>query len=221
LFEKRIKPSGAVRKIRPMFFYDSDYPSPSSGTNKKTDVKVIKKNSQAILEKATKRAYQRGIMDGRNEGQAQLQHELDYALDAVHSAFRSLEQYEKEFLAKIELTVLNLALAIVKKVIQKEISVDDDIIRNVVVRALDMIKGENRIVVKINPGDKKVMENHWESIKELFKNIAEWKLETSANVNRGGCLVETPNETIDARIERQLELIETYLQEGLVNADSN
>ena len=83
-----------------------------------------------------------------------------------------------------------------------------------------MIKGGNGkgSVIQINPEDMDIVRNYWDDLRNEGENIQTVDFQSNPAIERGGCIIETPNETIDARINRQLDLMGALLEEGMNNA---
>lgn len=219
MFEKRLLLKEVVCQIRPEFIplELKRINKPSETINASTDT-TPNTETQSLSYQELKKAYQKGYNIGKIEGEEMARTNLDLALQAIQKVIEKHGQQESEFCEKIESTVQSLSMAIAQKVIRQEVSTNPEIIRNVVGKSLEMIKGEDRVIIKVNPEDIAAIKEQWDYLKDSFINISKWDLNTNPTIERGGCLIETPNETVDARIERQLELIETYFQEGLNNA---
>ncbi len=101
-----------------------------------------------------------------------------------------------------ELSLLNLALQISRHVIRSEISIHREKIENVVRETLDHARNLELIALEMHPKDCDFITRESDILNELPDNI---NLKKNPSISRGGCLLHTNMETIDARVETKLE----------------
>ncbi len=148
-------------------------------------------------------------------------------LEEIRDLFETISQsVEKHFgmlsrrMRAIENNVIALALAVAKKVIDKELDINPNVVRTSVAKALQRVDEENNVIIQINPEDKEVIEKYWdELISEDHRNG--WKLETKSSIGRGGCIIRSANEIIDATIESQMQLVERVLADNMNSSTTN
>ena len=84
--------------------------------------------------------------------------------------------------------------------------------------ALTQVVSSNKIIVRINPEDIKLLEAENDSIggQPAFSKI---RFESDTSIEKGGCFVETELGNIDARISSQLNEIIKQLELYFVKED--
>jgi len=139
--------------------------------------------------------------------------EIETAIGMLKKAINEIELEKRKMIAEGEREILKMVLAIARKVIKKEIEVDSDIILRVTKDALRQVADAQKIVIKVNPLD-------WKRIKEVEKELLPRgsngntiQVEMDESIKRGGCIINTERETIDARIDQQIREIEKALME--------
>jgi len=163
------------------------------------------KISKSELEKIKKSFYQKGFEEGKKAGEASILAFKKIFKEAVCE----LKAEKKNFLKRSEKDLVEIALAIAKKIIKKEVDADPQIIRKiaseVLRRAVDSHSG--KIVMRVNPKD-------WENLVRIGEGLflselseSEIRIEKDASIQSGGCIVETEKGLINASIESQLEEI--------------
>jgi len=129
--------------------------------------------------------YQSGFEAGIETGKKEFRNEYQNDINAIKRLIHELEESKWRVEKETELSMLNLALQISRHVIRSEISLHQEKIENVVRETLN-----------------------------YTRNLELIALEMHSSISRGGCLLHTNMETIDARIETKLEQLaeELYLK---------
>lgn len=166
--------------------------------------------SRSEVEKIKKKFYQRGFLEGKREGEASISSLKSLFKDSI----QKLEKEKKNFIRKSEKDMVEIAIAIARKIIKKQVDIDPEIIRKTAGEVLQKIVSSNsgRIVMRVNPRD-------WENLIKIDKDFfspdlseARIKIEKDKSIQSGGCIVETEKEIINASIEHQLEEISRALR---------
>jgi len=140
--------------------------------------------------------------------------EIKMVIEMLKKAAREIEIEKGRMIKEGEREVLKMVMAIVRKVIKRETEVDPDIIVKVARDALGQAADARRILIKVNPLD-------WRRLKEIEREILpeenngnhHIQIEEDKSIQRGGCIIKTEKETIDARINQQIREIEKALVE--------
>lgn len=164
------------------------------------------------LEGVRKEAYTKGMQEGFAVGMAKAK---EYATKeqaqflTIASAFEgALESVDE----KIEEDILSLALALAKSMLKTKLEVDPAVILPVVrdaIHYLPNVKRPAKIIV--HPEDARILRE------QLAEELSEqgWKIQEDTNIERGGCLVDTWGNQIDATNETRWKRI----SEALAQAD--
>lgn len=148
-----------------------------------------------VLESVRKEAYTKGMQEGFAVGMAKAK---EYAAKD-HAQFLSIAAAFEQALEladqKIEEDILALALEIAKLMLKTKINVDPAIILPVVrdaIHYLPQVQKPARILV--HHEDARILRD------QLGEELSEqaWQIQEDNNIERGGCLVETGENQIDA-----------------------
>jgi len=144
---------------------------------------------------------------------AEEEKELKAATEMLKRAVEQIELERQKMVMENEKEVLKMVMTIARKVIKKETEIDPEIIIRVARDALKQIADARKIVIKVNPLD-------WKKVKEKKQEILppeisqdSIQIEEDKSIQRGGCIVKTEKEIIDARIDQQISEIEKVLME--------
>ena len=171
-------------------------------------------------------AYQKGFNDGLAKGCAdgeqagfeRASNKLEPLLDGLQEALGQLKNLRAETYHSIEKEVMELALAIARKVICREIAMDREIVAYVAREALASVENPGDIKIKMNPQDLQYINETKYKLSELIGNIDIASLEPEENIQSGGCIIESNLGEIDARIEKQLLAVEESFRNAFENS---
>lgn len=161
-------------------------------------------SKERLLSDRERRAYERGQQDGYAAGQqaamqikAQHAREVARALDELRARFAELESGGAE-------QVLQLALAIARQVVRREVDVDAEAVMPPLREAVSaVIDQQAHPRVHLNPADLAHLRGDLEA-DGLFKGC---RFIPDPSVTRGGCRVETAHTDVDATLETRWQRV--------------
>ncbi len=183
---------------------------PVSKSEQPTRLKTL--HSAAELERLQKQAWeeahaagrQEGLDKGLKEGLAEGRDEVQQQLRTLNSMIQALQNPLAAIDKSVEQELTELAIAIARHVIDKELHTSPERILQLVPRAvLDLPAGSRDVKVRVHPDDAKMLN---EQLQDGDGESA-WKLVEDASITRGGCRVETPNSSIDATVEKRIQAV--------------
>lgn len=161
------------------------------------------------LQKMQDESYQRGLEDGKNLAERGLQH----VFRSLRIAAEDLQMLREKVLRESEDHLLDLVMAVSRKVLLREVRQDRQIVVKVIQSAIaDLLKTDD-LIIRVNPDDHALITSSADSLLKNEISAARFELKPDPTVMIGGCLVETGLGTVDARIEAQLEEIFRAMQE--------
>ena len=129
-------------------------------------------------------------------------------LEQFSKSLEELRSLRRGILSTSEREVIRLALEIARKVVKREITIDEEIILTLVRVALKRVSDQTLFTVRLNPKDCSIVKRH-----QSIGNAADFlndgiRLAEDAQISRGGCVIETESGLVDARVEEQFREIE-------------
>ena len=186
---------------------------------KKDKEASVKKEAEHILEEAKikaeqieKEAYKKGFEEGKRKGLEEEKKVVEPLIETVKKELLEIGRVKEEIYRSIESEMLELVLAVSKKVIHKEVTTDRDTVLNTIRAAISSVVSKEEIKIKINQEDLELAKEIKVDISSLIEGVKNITVEGDISVGRGGCIVETNYGSIDARIEQQIEAIEHALK---------
>lgn len=135
--------------------------------------------------------------------------------DGFEEGFRSwaeaialLESEIAQVRADVEKMLSSVALKAAKKIVGREIELSDDTIVDIITSSLKSVAQHKRITIYANKKDLAILEANRGRLKELFESLESLSLRERADVDVGGCIIETEGGIINARMENQWRVLE-------------
>jgi flagellar assembly protein FliH len=160
------------------------------------------------LESIEREAFEQGFAAGRDEGlktvQAEMARrvaELDVKIAALDAVFGTLAQPLARLDEQVEAELTQLALAIAKQLVRRELKIDPAQVIGVVRHTVSLLPIAARdIRVHLHPDDAAIVNA------KLATPVGEreWLVVEDPLLARGGCRVTTNNSSIDGRLESRL-----------------
>jgi flagellar assembly protein FliH len=180
---------------------------------------LAKEDSISILPSELKeiehQAYQKGFTEGEKTGIESCAQQIEPVLEGLHQALVQVQNLRQKMYHAIEKEVVELALAIARKVVCQEVATNKDLVVCVAKEALSKVKVPGQITLKLNPSDLQVINDTKSHLEHLKNHIDKINFESEETIPSGGCVIETTMGKIDARLEKQFEVLEEVFQTEL------
>jgi len=154
-------------------------------------------------EEARKEAYQRGFSEGRNVGHEQAVAEIAPVMDRLSRSLADLATVRSQVRKTAESDLLKLAIAVARRVIHRELTLDPGSIEGLIRVALEKLESRELCRVRVHPNQEPV-------IRTLLARFSAAPVELipDGTLQSGDVLFETAHGTLDGSIEAQLQEIE-------------
>jgi len=174
-------------------------------------IKKAKKQVGEIKSNARKQGYDTGFEEGFNKGKESAKKEFSPVLETTQQLVEELSIFRKEMYNKVEREMIEMVIALTKKVIHFEFSTREDAVQDMIRLAVQSVLDRESLVIKIHPTDKEYAELFRPELHHMFSDIKNITFVAASGIERGGCIVETNFGVIDARIEKLEEQIDRIL----------
>lgn len=162
---------------------------------------------EALQKQAWDEAYARGLEAGRVAGKAEVDRvgaRLQQVLTAMASPLQDVDD-------QVEAELVQLALAVARQIIRRELAVDPSHVIAAVRQALGELPASSlEIRVLLNPDDAQLVR---ETLSRPSGH-ASWDIVEDPVIERGGCKVITPNTTVDASVEARIRAVASRVLGG-------
>jgi|WetSurMetagenome_2_1015567.scaffolds.fasta_scaffold181284_2 flagellar assembly protein FliH len=172
------------------------------------EAELLIQRAQTQASTIEKEAYERGFQEGERAGKEIGEKMSEAILKQYSGRLEELSQLRKQILSNSEKEVVRLSLEIAKRVVKREINIDDELILTMVKVALNRLAEQTAVIIRLNPKDYQTIMTQQSSNSVLGGGMEGIRLIEDPLISRGGALIETESGTIDARIEEQFREIE-------------
>jgi type III secretion protein L len=116
-----------------------------------------------------------------------------------------------QIVADSEKDVLDLALKMSSKIIGRDLERDPEVVIELCATAIEAARGSKAMVLKVHPEDGKILREKRPRLMELIGRAVDIAIRDDAEVERGGCIIQTEYGTIDGQIRTQFEMLRNVL----------
>jgi flagellar assembly protein FliH len=146
--------------------------------------------------------YESGYADGLRDGVGQAREDLRPALAALAGVAESLNSRRDEMLRDQARNLHGLALAVARKIVQREIATDAGVIEDLVRRALELLPHDLQVDVRLHPEDLQALGDRVDRPTDMSAVTLRWLPDPT--MERGGFVVQSPHRLVDGRLDMAL-----------------
>jgi flagellar assembly protein FliH len=172
------------------------------------DVRVLAQSpSQDWTEHLREReqaAYERGRREGEDSLREQLVSQRNEIGGALNSVLESLRKVVPQLVHETESALIQLALESAQKIVAG-LPITAKMVDAVVREALRQVEDTAEVTIQLHPDDLALLRKQKAKILDGAEGSAPLRFAGSAEVTRGGCLVQTRFGIIDARRETKFQ----------------
>lgn len=164
-----------------------------------------------------KLGYEEGVRDAYEEQRAILDKEIRALQTDIADVIRSVSVEKEKLMETVVDDLKKISLAVAEKIIQTSLQSSEDIIKRIILAATDKMKKRQWAkiyITKCNTGIS--LEADVEFLERLAQLSDNVKIITMDNAEEGTCIIELPDEVIDASVGTQLENIKDIINNARV-----
>jgi len=172
-------------------------------------------NVQLDIER--RKAVQEGIEKGKKQA-------LDQYATQFQKAFALLENinttYKNEFknlLEKEESNILSLIIDIAEKVVQVEVSLNEEIILGITRKCLQLLNDKKKVRILVNPADWMLIKENLATLKMKAEITDDIEVVNYDEIEQGGCKVECETGSVDGTLASQFDELKRKLLKETLN----
>jgi flagellar assembly protein FliH len=161
-------------------------------------------------EEELRAAYERGRIEGEKALSEQLVHQRAEMQELLDGVVSSLRKAVAQVVGDTEQHLIALAIEIAQKLVA-DLPVSVDMVEATVRDALSQVEGTAEFNVRLHPADMELLEKMGSPLLVPPGDDRPARFQSSPEVTRGGCLVQTRFGIVDARRETKLDLLKRSL----------
>ncbi len=166
------------------------------------------KNANDVYENAKKRGYSDGYSSGFDEGKL----ESDRLIEEALNIKEELILKNKDFMLDKEIEMLELVVAISKKILKYEME-NTDYMEGLISQAMESMSYARDIIIRVSAGDFGMANLIKPRILAMAERIESLEITVDHSLEQGAVIIDTPSGSIDASVYTQLDMI----REALLN----
>ena len=195
--------------------------------NAKAQAEHIIEQAKQAAETEVSRIYQRASEDGYNQGYAEghqkgqqeasaaMRKAAQDAVDAVQRFLSQANQTRDAEIDKLSAEVLDVAVTVAEKVIHVSLKSSEEIIKRMIITATEKLKRRQWVQIYVADCDVKGVAQSDPSLAAALSSLSDHiKIVPMKDAEPGTCIVEMPDEIIDASASTQLENIRSVIHEN-------
>jgi len=154
-------------------------------------------------QRALESGYRKGLAEGREQAIAQ----LDPVLKGFARATEEMLGQRRRMRREAEEDVVKLSLAIARRILHRELSMDPDTLLGIVKAALEKLEGREVDRIRVHPEDAPLVETQFEQL-GLAERV---RVAGDPHLGRGSAILDTSHGSLDASVDTQLQEIQRGL----------
>lgn len=175
-----------------------------------------REEAERLKTAAQKTGYEKGMIEGRQKAEVDCRAEYERmsqdALEDIKTVIENVEQMKEEMLQKYRNQLKDVAIAIAEKVIQVSLKSSEEVIERMVISATEKLKTREWAKVYIARCDAELMVEGDSSLLQHLAHLSDHvKIVIMENEAPGTCIIELPDEIIDASASTQMVNIKEIL----------
>ncbi|NLB88377.1 MAG: hypothetical protein GX790_04005 [Syntrophomonadaceae bacterium] len=171
----------------------------------------VYEEAKIIREQAKQSGYEEGLKIAHEE----IEEDRKRALEQNELIIEEARKTKLQILRSVEPDLVRLVMAISKKVIASELKTNPESIVNIVREAITYLDNPQNVRVYVNPSelDKLLDLGEFKDLTDIGNQAIAVDVKGDNRITPGGCVIESENGIVDARIETKIQNIEKGLQE--------
>ena len=178
-------------------------------------IESAKNEALAQVDEITQQAHQEGFEAGRVEGFENITQELQDKIVAVDNFAKSNFELKGNIIKSAHLDIINLIVEISQKVCSKSLELDENILKDITLSAIQALKDKENITIIVNPQMAEKIYAISDELKEKITQLSSIKIVEDNSVSPDGTIVESPLSRVDCRVKSQINEISDRLMAKL------
>ena len=172
-----------------------------------------------IHQQASEEGYNQGYVEGQRKGEeeasAATRKAAQESVEAVRRFLTQANNMRDEKIDKLSGELLDVAVAVAEKVVHVSLKSSEEIIKRMIIAATEKMKRREWVQIYVADCDVKGVAQSDPSLTAALSCLSDHiKIVPMRDAETGTCIVEMPDEIIDASASTQLENIRTVIHEN-------
>lgn len=116
-----------------------------------------------------------------------------------------------QILAESQKDILDLAFRIATKIVGRDLEREPAIITEICATAIEHARAAKAMILRVNPKDGALLREKRPKLMEQIGRTLELAIRDDADIEQGGCVIQTEFGTIDAQLKTQFDMLRNVL----------
>jgi len=185
-------------------------------------MRVADSYTSAEVQQKMDEARVEGKREGFEEARTQLNGPLRDGLQTVETILDEASKFRRELFKESEEEILDLIRAICKKVLGREVSIDPNTLKDIVVQALKHLEHQKKVQVRLNRDDLERFQSVKEDFLKELRGLEELEFIADEAQAAGTASLKTATTTVDVRLDETVDqLLNSIRQEAKGSSQVN
>lgn len=153
--------------------------------------------AKEVLKKSEKDGYEKGY----NKSMADLKQMLEEARGDIDNAHK----YRKETVQGLEQEIINMIISSVNKIIKTKISTDDKVITDMIIKTIDSLNSQEKLIVKISSEDFDNAGKLRDKILALYPGVEDVQVKIVEGFKSGDIEIESESGVVNPSVDYQIK----------------
>ncbi len=171
------------------------------------------------FEEGQKEGYEKGLKDGCLKGEEDVKKQTAFLAQNLENIFKTFDALKSDILQRSEVDLLRLSLAVAEKIVKVKAEREPEIVLENFKIALRFTNAKSNLNIFVNPLDKEIISKSLHKFNQFIETLHTIKVIDSDEIERGGCLIKTPDGDINQTIQKQIDMIYQNLLNGKASTD--
>jgi len=163
-------------------------------------------------QKGYQEGHQEGIIKGQQAGLAEMQQVIDEAIARTQQLLVTGQQGAKQMILAAEEQIIEIALAVARKILAYEIAENPMVVLPLVKAALQKVSDQEEVVIRVAIDDFDAVLMAKKDLQTMVGREQALQIVVDNTIECGSCVIDTSYGTVDAKVDTQFETIKKALQ---------
>jgi len=162
---------------------------------------------------AEKMGYERGFTQGEKDGREIGKQSMEIIAQQLSEVVDAIGKIPQEIAAKYSNLIQEIIIGVAENVLMVEVEKNSEIVKKSIEMAFQALDDAHKVTIKLNPKDYALLDEFvLESMQEIKTGSkVTWK--PDPEIKKGGCIVETDTQLVDATLDSRMEQIREAFKE--------
>jgi flagellar assembly protein FliH len=153
-----------------------------------------------------------GFEQGERAGGEAVRQQLESMLQSLRQMLEELEALRRRETRSFEKELVELVLAVARKVIAQEVVAQPDSVMPLLREAIGRIEHGGPLTIRMNPLDVERLAGQQPQLLEGLVDPGQVRFVADSGVSAGGCVIESAAGNIDGRLEHRFRIVEEAMR---------